>query len=199
MSKKKHELEPEQELPVEDLKAEAEQAAEQTAEQNAEQTPAEPETAAAEPETEAAPQQPDTAQQLKAAEDRYMRLAAEYDNFRKRSARERDALFADVRSDTVVKFLPVYDNLLRAIAMTPEGDPGRKGIEMTLAQFETVLTKLGVTPIEALGQSFDPTLHNAVMHTEDPEQGESVVVEEFEKGFKMGDKVIRFSMVKVAN
>ena len=119
MSKKKHEMEPEQELPVEDLKAEAEQAAEQTAEQNAEQTPAEPETAAAEPETEAAPQQPDTAQQLKAAEDRYMRLAAEYDNFRKRSARERDALFADVRSDTVVKFLPVYDNLLRAIAMTP--------------------------------------------------------------------------------
>ncbi len=199
MSKKKHEMEPEQELPVEDLKAEAEQAAEQTAEQNAEQTPAEPETAAAEPETEAAPQQPDTAQQLKAAEDRYMRLAAEYDNFRKRSARERDALFADVRSDTVVKFLPVYDNLLRAIAMTPEGDPGRKGIEMTLTQFETVLTKLGVTPIEALGQSFDPALHNAVMHTEDPEQGESVVVEEFEKGFKMGDKVIRFSMVKVAN
>ena len=128
-----------------------------------------------------------------------MRLAAEYDNFRKRSARERDALFADVRSDTVVKFLPVYDNLLRAIAMTPEGDPGRKGIEMTLTQFETVLTKLGVTPIEALGQSFDPALHNAVMHTEDPEQGESVVVEEFEKGFKMGDKVIRFSMVKVAN
>lgn len=199
MSKKKHELEPEQELPVEDLKAEAEQAAEQPAEQTAEQTPAEPETAAAEPETEAAPQQPDTAQQLKAAEDRYMRLAAEYDNFRKRSARERDALFADVRSDTVVKFLPVYDNLLRAIAMTPEGDPGRKGIEMTLTQFETVLTKLGVTPIEALGQSFDPALHNAVMHTEDPEQGESVVVEEFEKGFKMGDKVIRFSMVKVAN
>ena len=195
MSKKKHELEPEQELPVEDLKAEAEQAAEQTAEQ----TPAEPETAAAEQETEAAPQQPDTAQQLKVAEDRYMRLAAEYDNFRKRSARERDALFADVRSDTVVKFLPVYDNLLRAIAMTPEGDPGRKGIEMTLTQFETVLTKLGVTPIEALGQSFDPALHNAVMHTEDPEQGESVVVEEFEKGFKMGDKVIRFSMVKVAN
>lgn len=195
MSKKKHEMEPEQELPVEDLKAEAEQAAEQ----NAEQTPAEPETAAAEPETEAAPQQPDTAQQLKAAEDRYMRLAAEYDNFRKRSARERDALFADVRSDTVVKFLPVYDNLLRAIAMTPEGDPGRKGIEMTLTQFETVLTKLGVTPIEALGQSFDPALHNAVMHTEDPEQGEGVVVEEFEKGFKMGDKVIRFSMVKVAN
>ena len=192
-------MEPEQELPVEDLKAEAEQAAEQTTEQNAEQTPAEPETAAAEPETEAAPQQPDTAQQLKAAEDRYMRLAAEYDNFRKRSARERDALFADVRSDTVVKFLPVYDNLLRAIAMTPEGDPGRKGIEMTLTQFETVLTKLGVTPIEALGQSFDPALHNAVMHTEDPEQGESVVVEEFEKGFKMGDKVIRFSMVKVAN
>ena len=136
---------------------------------------------------------------LAETKDTLLRTAAEYENFRKRSARERDALFADVRSDTVVKFLPVYDNLLRAIAMTPEGDPGRKGIEMTLTQFETVLTKLGVTPIEALGQSFDPALHNAVMHTEDPEQGESVVVEEFEKGFKMGDKVIRFSMVKVAN
>ena len=99
----------------------------------------------------------------------------------------------------MVKFLPVYDNLLRAVAMTPEGDPGRKGVEMTLAQFETVLTKLGVTPIPALGETFDPTIHNAVMHTEDPELGESIVVEEFEKGFKMGEKVIRFSVVKVAN
>ena len=136
---------------------------------------------------------------LAAEKDKYLRLLAEYDNFRRRSARERENIYADVRCETLKKFLPVYDNLLRAIAMTPEADPGRKGIEMTLTQFETVLTKLGVTPIEALGQSFDPALHNAVMHTEDPEQGESVVVEEFEKGFKMGDKVIRFSMVKVAN
>ncbi len=142
---------------------------------------------------------PDTDAQLRAAQDRYMRLAAEYDNFRKRSARERDAIFTDVRADTITKFLPVYDNLLRAVAMTPEGDPSRKGIEMTLTQFETVLTKLGVTPIEALGQGFDPEVHNAVMHTEDDSVGENIVVEEFEKGFKLGEKVIRFSTVKVAN
>ena len=137
--------------------------------------------------------------EIKAAQDKYLRLAAEYDNFRKRSARERDALFTDVRADTVKKFLPVYDNLLRAVAMTPEGDPGRKGIEMTLTQFESVLTSLGVTAIEALGKEFDPELHNAVMHVEDDSVGENIVVEEFEKGFKLGDKVIRFSIVKVAN
>lgn len=137
--------------------------------------------------------------ELKTAQDKYMRLAAEYDNFRKRSARERDTLFTDVRADTVKKFLPVYDNLLRAVAMTPEGDPGRKGIEMTLTQFETVLTSLGVSPIEALGKAFDPELHNAVLHVEDDSVGENIVVEEFEKGFKLGEKVIRFSIVKVAN
>lgn len=137
--------------------------------------------------------------EIKAAQDKYMRLAAEYDNFRKRSARERDALFTDVRADTVKKFLPVYDNLLRAVAMTPEGDPGRKGIEMTLTQFESVLTSLGVTAIEALGKEFDPELHNAVMHVEDDSVGENIIVEEFEKGFKLGEKVIRFSIVKVAN
>ena len=145
------------------------------------------------------PAAPDAGAELKAANDRYMRLAAEYDNFRKRSARERDAIFADVRADTITKFLPVYDNLLRAVAMTPEGNPGRKGIEMTLAQFETVLTKLGVTPIEALGKEFDPGIHNAVMHVEDDSVGENIVVEEFEKGFKLGEKVIRFSVGKVAN
>ena len=137
--------------------------------------------------------------ELAASREKYMRLAAEYDNFRKRSARERDALFTDVRADTVKKFLPVYDNLLRAVAMTPEGDPARKGMEMTLTQFETVLTSLGVTAIEALGKEFDPEIHNAVMHVEDDEVGENIIVEEFEKGFKLGEKVIRFSIVKVAN
>lgn len=138
-------------------------------------------------------------QALKTAEERYLRLAAEYDNFRKRSARERDAIYADIRADTVLKFLPVYDNLVRALAAMTEDDAGRKGVEMTFAQFETVLTKLGVTPIPALGEQFDPERHNAVMHVEDEEQGENIIIEEFEKGFKMGDKVIRFSMVKVAN
>ena len=155
------------------------------------------------PETEAAEETADAGDvitaELAASREKYMRLAAEYDNFRKRSARERDAMFTDVRADTVKKFLPVYDNLLRAVAMTPEGDPGRKGIEMTLTQFETVLISLGVTPIEALGKEFDPEVHNAVMHVEDDSVGENMVVEEFEKGFKLGEKVIRFSIVKVAN
>ena len=163
-------------------------------EQPEEETIQQPEEPVAEQLSEETPEQA-----LKAAEDRYLRLAAEYDNFRKRSARERDAIFADVRADTVLKFLPVYDNLVRAIAAMAEEDPGRKGVEMTLAQFETVLTKLGVIPIPALGEAFDPELHNAVMHVEDEEQGENLIIEEFEKGFKMGDKVIRFSMVKVAN
>ena len=157
------------------------------------------ETQAAEAEAVEEASVPDTNAELKAAQERYMRLAAEYDNFRKRSARERDAIFTDVRADTVKKFLPVYDTLLRAIKMLPEEDSGRKGIEMTLTQFETVLTKLGVTPIEALGKEFDPELHNAVMHEENEDYGENIVVEEFEKGFKLGDKVIRFSVVKVAN
>lgn len=173
MSKQKDSETPEQEVPLE------------TAGEVQEETPGTPEET---PE-----------QALKAAEDRYLRLAAEYDNFRKRSARERDAIFADVRADTVLKFLPVYDNLVRAIAAMTEDDPGRKGVEMTLAQFETVLNKLGVTPIPALGETFDPAFHNAVMHVEDEEQEENVIIEEFEKGFKMGDKIIRFSMVKVAN
>ena len=159
-------------------------------EQPEEKTIQQPEEPVAEQLSEETPEQA-----LKAAEDRYLRLAAEYDNFRKRSARERDAIFADVRADTVLKFLPVYDNLVRAIAAMAEEDPGRKGVEMTLAQFETVLNKLGVIPIPALGEAFDPELHNAVMHVEDEEQGENLIIEEFENGFMLGDKVIRFIMV----
>ena len=158
------------------------------------------------PEEQTAPEAEETVEtgdvitaELAASREKYMRLAAEYDNFRKRSARERDTLFTDVRADTIKKFLPVYDTLLRAIKMMGEDDPARKGMEMTLTQFETVLTSLGVTPIEALGKEFDPELHNAVMHVEDDDAGENVIVEEFEKGFKLGDKVIRFSIVKVAN
>lgn len=159
-----------------------------------------PETqAAAEAEAVEETSVPDTNAELKAAQERYMRLAAEYDNFRKRSARERDAIFTDVRADTVKKFLPVYDTLLRALKMLSEEDAERKGVEMILTQFETVLTKLGVTPIEALGMEFNPELHHAVMTEDSDDYGENIVMEEFEKGFKLGDKVIRFSVVKVAN
>ena len=131
--------------------------------------------------------------------EKYLRLLAEYDNFRKRSAKERENIYTDVRVDTVTKFLPVYDNLKRALATETADEAFKKGVEMTFNQLQDVFRKLGVEEIEAEGQTFDPTLHNAVMHVEDEAYGENVIVQELEKGFKLGEKVIRFSMVKVAN
>ncbi len=137
--------------------------------------------------------------QLAAANDRYLRICAEYDNFRRRSQKEKDGLYTDIKADTVQKFLPVYDNLERALKQGTEDEAYRKGVEMIMQQFESTLEKLGVTAIESLGQTFDPSLHNAVMHVDDEEKGENEIVEVFQQGFKLGDKVIRFAMVKVAN
>ena len=148
---------------------------------------------------EAAPQPDDCASKLAAEHDRYLRLAAEYDNYRKRSQRERDSIFNDVRSDTVTKFLPVYDNLVRALEQSTADEAYRKGVEMIMTQFKDILSRLGVTEIESVGKTFDPALHNAVMHDTDESQGENIIVQELQKGFKMGDKVIRFAMVKVVN
>jgi len=131
--------------------------------------------------------------------DRYLRVCAEYDNFRRRSQKEREALYADIKADTVMKFLPVYDNLERALKQGTEDEAYRKGVEMIMNQFNATMEKLGVTEIDCLGQKFDPALHNAVMHVDDEEKGENEIVEVFQKGFKIGDKVIRFAMVKVAN
>ena len=142
---------------------------------------------------------PDAAEELKGANDRYLRLLAEYDNYRKRSQKERDSIYADIKSDTVAKFLPVYDNLVRALSQSTEDEAYRKGVEMIMNQFNSTLEKLGATRIECLGQKFDPTLHNAVMHVDDEEKGENEIVEVFQEGFLMGEKVIRFAMVKVAN
>ena len=137
--------------------------------------------------------------QLAAANDRYLRICAEYDNFRRRSQKEKDGLFGDVKADTIRMFLPVYDNLERALKQGTEDEAYRKGVELIMAQFESTLEKLGVARIESLGRTFDPTLHNAVMHVDDGEKGENEIVEVFQQGFKLGDKVIRFAMVKVAN
>ncbi len=141
-----------------------------------------------------------TPEELLAAEkDRYTRLYAEYENYRKRSQKEREALYSQVKSDAVTSFLPVYDNLERALKLGCSDEAFLKGIQMTMTQLEGVLEKLGVKPIDAVGQPFDANLHNAVMHVDDESRGENEVVEEFQKGFTLGDKVIRFSMVKVAN
>ncbi len=140
------------------------------------------------------------AEELAAEKEKYMRILAEYDNFRKRSQRERESVYTDVRADTVTRFLPVYDNLERALKQETSDEAYAKGIEMIMTQLKELMSKLGVTEIDAsAGVSFDPEIHNAVMHVDDDALGENVIAEEFQKGFKLGDKVIRFSVVKVAN
>ena len=129
----------------------------------------------------------------------YQYLAAEYDNFRRRSAKEKTDAYSNAKADAALAFLPVFDNLQRALAAPCTDEAYAKGVEMTMTQLRQVLEKLGITEINALNQPFDPNLHNAVMHVDDDSVGESTVVEVFQSGFKMGDKVIRFAMVKVAN
>ena len=129
----------------------------------------------------------------------YQYLAAEYDNFRRRSAKEKTDAYSSAKADAALAFLPVFDNLQRALAAPCTDEAYAKGVEMTMTQLRQVLEKLGTTEIDALNQPFDPNLHNAVMHVDDDSVGESTVVEVFQSGFKMGDKVIRFAMVKVAN
>jgi len=131
--------------------------------------------------------------------DKYLRVCAEYDNFRRRSQKEKEALYGDIKADVLLKFLPVYDNLVRALNQPTEDEAYRKGVEMIMNQFVATMEKLGVEKIESLGHSFDPNFHNAVMHVDDEEKGENEIVEVFQEGFKTGDKVIRFAMVKVAN
>ncbi len=150
-------------------------------------------------EKKAEPPKPTPEQELASANDKYLRLMAEYDNFRKRSQKEKENLYGDIKASAVKEFLPVYDNLERALAAETADEAYRKGVEMIMTQFSKTLEKLGVTEIKSLGEKFDPNLHNAVMHVDDEEKGENEIVEVFQKGFMLGDKVIRFAMVKVAN
>ena len=129
----------------------------------------------------------------------HLRVLAEYDNFRKRSQKEKDALYTDARADTVAKFLPVFDNLERALNQECQDAAYKKGVEMTMNGLRDVMRDLGVTEFGEVGDSVDPQCHNAVMHTEDPELGENVISQVFAKGFRIGEKVIRFAMVQVAN
>ena len=131
--------------------------------------------------------------------EKYLRLAAEYDNYRKRTAKEKEGIYANARTDTVTAFLSVHDNLERGIRQYEEDSPHRQGLEMIMKQFDAALESLGVTEIQAEGAEFDPNIHNAVMHVDDENLGENVVAEVFEKGFMLGDKVLRFATVKVAN
>ncbi len=142
------------------------------------------------------------AAELSAQQDKFLRLAAEYDNYRKRTAKEKESVYADAKIDTLTALLPVYDNLERALAQYRDEDaesPHRKGVEMVFTQFKESLAKLGVERIEAEGQPFDPEKHNAVMHVEDEALGENTVAEVLQQGFTLGGRVLRFAIVKVAN
>ena len=139
------------------------------------------------------------AEALKEKDDQFLRLAAEYDNYRKRSQKEKEAVWQDATAQAVVQILPVYDNLARALQQGTEDADFLKGVAMTMGQMEKVFEKLGVVKVPSLGETFDPERHNAVMHIEDEAVGENTIVEVFEEGFMLGEKVIRFAMVKVAN
>ena len=134
-----------------------------------------------------------------AEHDAHLRLAAEYDNFRKRTVKEKEASYGNGKSDAVLKMLPIYDNLERALKQETQDAAYKKGVELTMQELVKILTSLGVEIFGEPGDAFDPKLHNAVMHTEDESLGENVVSQVFQKGFKLGEKIVRFAMVQVAN
>ncbi len=131
--------------------------------------------------------------------DQFLRLAAEFDNFRKRTTKEKEQSYTNGKSDAVEKLLPVYDNLERALNQETEDAAYKKGVEMTMTQLVSILNGLGVEIFGNPGDTFDPNIHNAVMHTEDDSVEENTITQVFQKGFKLGEKIVRFAMVQVAN
>ncbi len=196
MSKKKEKKDPVQEAPAaEEILEERAEAAEDAGAETEPQAdpPGEAPEAAAPEDTEA----PVLEQMV--PKEQFLRLAAEYDNYRKRTAKEKEGLWSEAKADTVQAFLPVYDNLERALKQETADEAYKKGVEMTMNQLKEVFARLGITEIEAQGKPFDPNLHNAVMHVDDENLGENVVAQVFQAGFMLGEKVIRFAMVQVAN
>ena len=170
MAKKK---EKEQEIPVEETPAEAVET----------------------PEEEVNPWE----EKYNAEHDSYLRLAADYDNFRKRTLKEKEQSYGNGKADAIEKLLPVYDNLERALTQPCTDEAYKKGVEMTMTELTNILNVLGVESFGAVGDPFDPNLHNAIMHNEDESLGENVISLVFQKGFRMGEKIVRFAMVQVAN
>ena len=153
---------------------------------------------------EAAPEVPKAPEvnweeKYKAEHDTYLRLAAEFDNFRKRTVKEKDQSYGNGKADAIAKLLPIYDNLERALNQPTEDAAYKKGVELTMNELIKILNGLGVEIFGTVGETFDPNLHNAVMHTEDESLGENVVAQVFQKGFRLGDRIIRFAMVQAAN
>lgn len=163
----------------------------------------EKETAAAEETTDGATETPEAPnpweEKFNAEHDARLRLAAEYDNYRKRTLKEKDAAYGNGKADAIVKLLPVYDNLERALQQETTDAAYKKGVELTMAELLKIFTALGVQVYGEVGDAFDPEIHNAVMHTEDENLGENVLSLVLQKGFRVGDKVIRVALVQVAN
>ena len=134
-----------------------------------------------------------------AERDAHLRVAAEYDNFRKRTLKEKEQSYSNGKADAVEKLLPVYDNLERALNQPTEDVAYKKGVEMTMTQLVNIFAGLGVEIFGNVGDTFDPNIHNAVMHIEDESLAENTIAQVFQKGFKLGDKIVRFAMVQVAN
>ena len=160
----------------------------------AQELPAEEET-----QEEAAPETNPFEEKYNTEHDNYLRLAAEYDNYRKRTLKEKEASYTNGKADAVAKLLPVYDNLERALNQPTQDEAYKKGVELTMQELVKIFSGLGVEIFGNVGEKFDPNFHNAVMHTEDESLGENVISQVFQKGFKLGDKIVRFAMVQVAN
>lgn len=134
-----------------------------------------------------------------AERDAHLRVAAEFDNFRKRTVKEKEASYGNGKADAIAKLLPVYDNLERALNQPTEDAAYKKGVEMTMTELVKILNGMGVEIFGEQGDAFDPNLHNAVMHTESEDFGENTISQVFQKGFRIGEKIVRFAMVQVAN
>ena len=212
MSKKNHDIKNERPAPeaAGDVKAETKAAVTEpdkteTAQAKApeQEAKAEKPEKAAKPEPEKKPAEPTELEKALKAQaqehDQYLRLAAEYDNFRKRSQREKDAIYQNAVADTAKKLLPVYDNLERALKNDTSDEAFKKGVEMTMTELLKIMEGLGIKPFGAAGEPFDPEKHNAVMHIDDASMEENSIAEVFQSGFTLGERVIRFAMVKVAN
>ncbi len=163
-----------------------------------EETPETEETESVETPQEAETKNP-FEEKYNAEHDSYLRLAAEFDNFRKRTVKEKEQSYGNGRADAVEKLLPVYDNLERALNQPTEDAAYKKGVELTMNELVKIFTGLGVEIFGNVGDAFDPNIHNAVMHLEDESLGENTVAQVFQKGFKIGEKIVRFAMVQVAN
>ena len=164
-----------------------------------EETVETPEVSEETPETVETPEVNPWEEKYNAERDAHLRVAAEFDNFRKRTIKEKEASYGNGKADAIAKMLPIYDNLERALNQPTEDAAYKKGVELTMNELVKIFTSLGVEIFGNVGDAFDPNIHNAIMHTEDESVAENTITMVFQKGIRMGEKIVRFAMVQVAN